>query len=92
MAEPGAARSHRGLVAVVAGLQALMLLFLHLPAGLVVPLSGYVGLNLAGITLTVAGIIAARRGRRLALACPVVSGLFWVAYVSAGAALFDWTA
>ena len=87
----GAARPSVVTVA-VAVLQAVVLAFLYLPAGLAVPLGGYVALNLAGGAITVAGIAFARRGRRSALLCPVATVLFWLAFVSVGAALFDWTA
>lgn len=72
--------------------QALVLVILYLPAGLVVPPTAWLILNGAGVAGGIVGLARARRWRYGPVAVPVVSVVLWFAFVAGGAALFDWSA
>ena len=64
---------------------------LYLASGLIVPLPWLLGLWAVGLALVVHAVV--RRDRpAVVLATPFVALLLWVAVVSAGQALFDWSA
>ena len=81
-------------VAIVVGLvvQALVVMFLYIPSGLVVPGWAWVLIVAIGVAFAVWAIVLARRRSLWVLAVPVVSALTWFAYVAAGEAIFGWTA
>ena len=81
-------------IAVVAGLvlQALVLVFLYIPSGLVVPVWAWVLAMAVGLAFTAAAGALARRGSLWVLAVPFVSALALYGYVSLGEAVFGWTA
>jgi hypothetical protein len=81
-------------VAVAAGVvaQALVLVFLYLPSGLLVPGLAWGVIVAIGVAFGAAAVVLARRRSLAVLAVPVVSALTWVAFVSAGEAIFGWTA
>jgi hypothetical protein len=64
---------------------------LYLVSGLVVPLPWTAVLWVLWLAAA-AFAVASRRRPGVVLAVPVVAVAAWVAFVSAGAALFDWTA
>lgn len=81
-------------VAIVAALvvQALVVVFLYLPSGLVVPGVAWALIIAIGVAFAVVAGILARRRSLVVLAVPVVSALTWLGYVSAGEAILGWTA
>ncbi len=83
-------RRWSAVVGVVA--QVLVMVFLYLPAGLIVPGAAWVVLNLAGVGLTVMAVAGVRRHRRWVPLVPAVSIVGWVAFVTLGGALFGWQA
>jgi hypothetical protein len=81
-------------VAIVVALvvQALVLVFLYIPSGLVVPGWAWVVIVAIGVAFSVTAVVLARRRSLAVIAVPVVSALTWIAFVAAGEALFGWTA
>ncbi|HET9443575.1 MAG TPA: hypothetical protein VFO65_09640 [Acidimicrobiales bacterium] len=78
------------IVAVV--LQVVVVVVFYVPSGLVAPLWGWLAINAMGLALTAVAVIALRRGRRWVVAMPPVSFVLWLGALTAGSALFDWTA
>lgn len=81
-------------VAIVVALvvQALVLVFLYVPSGLVVPGWAWVLIIAIGVAFAVTAGVLARRRSLAVIAVPVVSALTWFAYIAAGEAIFGWTA
>lgn len=71
--------------------QVLVLVFLYVPAGLVVPAPAWLLLIALGLGLAVLAVRLARRGSFAVLLVPVASALLWFAYVEGGVAIFGWT-
>ena len=81
-------------IAIVVGLvvQGLVLVFMYVPSGLLVPGWAWVLIVAIGVGFGVISVVLARKKSLAVLAVPVVSALTWLAYVSAGEAIFGWTA
>jgi hypothetical protein len=82
----------RTLAVIVGVVGHLVALVWYAASGLVAPVWGVVVLLAVWVVLAVALWRLARRRSGWSAGIPVIDAAFWLAFIEAGAAIFDWTA